>query len=160
MDRFIDDDGVVSGPFLRTPYNYDMDDVSAKTGLVCLEGPFGRTQQSSKEECDINTIVRNFGLTGELPQNVRMPESGDFVDAVTDYQTALNMVMEAEARFMEFPAEVRKRFNHDPGKLMEFVEDPNNLDEARKLGLAVPAKVAPEPMAVRVVPEAPGNSST
>lgn len=94
----------------------------------------GRTQQEFAEEADINTIVRRFGLTGELPENVRIPQSGDFT-GVTDYHSALNLIREADEGFMELPAELRARFEHDPGRLMAFLEDASNKDEAIKLGL-------------------------
>lgn len=159
MATYIDDDGVeqVVPVFLRTPYNYNMDAASVESGLRCEDESLA--VQSAKEECDINTIVRKFGLTGELPSDVKMPMSGDYTN-VLDYQSALNVVIAADDAFMEFPAEVRARFANDPQKLFEFVSDKANLDEARKLGLAIPA--APEPVipVVRVAKDEPGTGST
>lgn len=158
----VDEDGVVreefaSVPFFRTPFNYNRDAVSA---AVVVHGATpddpSMTKQSFKEESDINTIVRNFGLTGELPQDVSMPISGDFTEAVTDFHTAQNMLRQSLEAFMLFPADVRARFHNDPQEMMDFVEDKANLEEARKLGLAVPAvppPVPPAPMAVRIVPD-------
>jgi phage internal scaffolding protein len=120
--------------FLRTPYNYDTMEASNASGLECLEPTLA--QQHARDECDINTIVRRFGLTGELPNNVRVPRYGDFT-GVSDYQTAMNMVMEANAAFMQLPAEVRSRFNNDPGALVDFISDDSNRAEAEKLGLVV-----------------------
>lgn len=139
--------------FVRSAYNYDTDAVSRETGLVCEEET--RTQQQFAEECDINTIVRRFGLTGELPQDVKVPLEGDYIDAVTDYQSALNMVIKADDSFMEMPADVRARFNNDPQRLMEFVQDGRNAQEARKMGLLVPEKGPEMPVLVKVMPEAP-----
>ena len=45
-------------PFVRNPYNYDMDQVSQETGLKC-EDP-SLTQQHCRDECDINVIVERF----------------------------------------------------------------------------------------------------
>lgn len=143
--------GEYVGPFVRTPYNYDMEAASLESGLACPEPTLA--QQQFKEECDINTIVKNFGLTGQLPENVRMPVSGDFTDAVTDYQSALNMVIEADAAFMKLPADVRAEFQNDPQKLLLFLEDDKNRERAVKLGLLVPPSVPAEPIAVRVIPE-------
>lgn len=144
--------GEVIMPFLRTPYNYDMNAAGDESGLMCLDESLAI--QSAKDECDINTIVRRFGLTGELPNDVKVPMSGDYTDVV-DYQTAMNVVIAADRAFMEFPAEVRARFSNDPQKLLEFVQDRGNLEEARKLGLAMPA-----PAEVAAPVAAPGNSST
>lgn len=128
--------GEIIVPFIRTPYNYDTNKASAEGALFCdPNNPEDNyTQQSFKEECDINTIVRRFGLTGQLPDNVRVPQYGDFT-GVTDYQSALNAVMQADAQFMELPAKLREQFNNDPQELLAFMEDPNNLDKARELGL-------------------------
>lgn len=118
--------------FVRSPYNYDADEVSNETGLKCEDE--SRAQQSFKDECDINEIVRRFGLTGELPGDFKMPQSGDFT-FVTDYKSALDMVRAADEEFRRLPAEVRDRFMNDPGRLIEFVEDEKNRVEAEKLGL-------------------------
>lgn len=145
--------GEIIAPMVRTPYNYDGDAVSRETGLACADPT--RAQQQFKDDSDINTIVKRFGLTGQLPDNVRTPVEGDFT-SVSDYHTAMNVVRRSQEAFMEMPADVRARFSNDPGKFMAFVNDKNNLDEARKLGIAVPAPTpapAPEPMLVRVVPD-------
>jgi phage internal scaffolding protein len=135
--------------FVRSAFNYDRDAVSVSTGLVCEDE--SRAIQSAKDESDINTIVRKFGLTGELPNDLKMPQSGDFTE-VPDFHTAMNLVRSAQEEFLRVPAEIRARFANDPQRLMQFVEDELNRDEARKLGfLADPVKV-PEPMRVQVVP--------
>lgn len=123
--------------FLRTGHNYDRDAVSAEV-VECSGLSPTMAQQQFAEECDINTIVRRFGLTGELPDEYAVPVSGDFTDVV-DFQTAMQAVRTANESFMRMPGELRARFNNDPQRLMDFVEDGRNLDEARKLGLALAA---------------------
>lgn len=141
---------MVDKVFLRTAYNYDTDKASLESGLQCEEE--SKTQQQFKEECDINVIVRRFGLTGEVPQGWQIPKSGDFTDTVNDFQTAMNMIKLAEESFMQVPGEIRARFDHDAGALMKFLEDENNYDEALKLGLVEKrqAPVEPEPVLVRM----------
>ena len=131
--------------FLRTPYNYDTIEASDASGLSCPEDSLA--QQHAKDESDINTIVRRFGLTGELPQGVRMPQYGDFTGA-TDYHSALNAVIAADAAFMQLPADLRTRFNNDAGAFVDFCADDRNRDEAVKLGL-VPAKEPINPAPVQ-----------
>lgn len=136
-------------------FNYDVDADSVATGLACLD--VSLAQQSSQKECDINEIVRRFGLTGELPDNIRIPVVSDY-DAIFDFQSAQNVLAEARQEFMRIPAEIRSRFNHDPQKFYDFCINPDNLDELRKLGLAKPkVEPAPEPapMKVEVVNAAP-----
>lgn len=135
--------------FVRSGFNYDRDAVSVASGLVCEDE--SRAIQSAKDESDINTIVRKFGLTGELPNDLKMPQSGDFTD-VPDFHTAMNLVRFAQEEFLRVPAEIRARFSNDPARLMAFVEDDVNRDEARKLGFLKSPVVVPEPMRVQVVP--------
>lgn len=127
-----------SAVFLRTPYNYDTMEASNASALLC-EDP-SLAQQHARDECDINTIVKRFGLTGELPSNVRTPTYGDFADA-TDYHTAMNAVIAANEAFMQLPADVRTRFNNDAGAFVDFVSDDSNRAEAEKLGLVLPTPV-------------------
>lgn len=127
--------------FVRTPYNYDMGKAGDESGLDCSGLP-SLAKQSFAEECDINTIVRRFGLTGQLPENVRMPTYGDFVDVV-DFQSAMNAVVAARESFDAMPADVRARFHNDAGEFVAFCDDDRNRDEAVKLGLVPPAVVPP-----------------
>jgi len=119
-------------PFLRSAFNYDRDAASLDVALPVTDD--GLTQQSFADEVDINTIVRRFGLTGEMPQNPRTPLDIDFA-GVVDFQTAVNAVKAAQDGFMEFPAELRAQFDNDPQLLMDFVADSGNRDAAIELGL-------------------------
>lgn len=118
--------------FFRSGYNYDVDAASNESALLCEDESLAI--QSAKEESDINTIVRKFGLTGELPGQVAMPKSGDFSN-VPDFHTAMNLVRKAQEEFLRVPAEIRARFGNDPQAFMSFFEDDANRDEARRLGL-------------------------
>lgn len=129
----------------RTPYDGLAAIASLESG-VSFEGP-GKTQQQFREECDINTIVRRFGITGQAPAPDRLPEYGDF-SQVTDFFSAQLAVREATERFMTLPSSVRERFANDPQRLLEFVSDEENREEGIKLGLfnaPVPAPVSAEP---------------
>lgn len=111
--------------------NDDFDDRSEKTGLACEDKSLA--VQSDADDADINTIVRRFGLTGQLPQNVRVPMQDDFVEAMS-FQEAQNAMIDADRSFMRMPADVRARFQNDPGQFVEFCSNPDNLEEMRKLG--------------------------
>lgn len=141
--------------FLRSAYNYDVDAASAEVGLTCDDPSLAI--QSAEEESNINTIVRRFGLTGELPSDVKMPQTGDFTN-IPDFHTAMNMVRKTQEEFLRVPADVRARFGNDPQAFMNFVEDDNNREEARRMGLLKPVQAAAEPLSVRVVPEPTQNS--
>jgi phage internal scaffolding protein len=118
--------------FLRTPYNYDTDAASNESGLACEEPSLA--QQHFKEECDINTILQKFSITGILPEVPLSPRYGDF-SGISDYHTALNRVIAAQDEFEALPAQIRARFNNDPAQLIEFLQNENNRPEAEELGL-------------------------
>lgn len=106
------------------------------------------TQQSFKDDADINVMLEKFKVTGVLPQGVIMPTYGDF-SGVNDYRTAREAMLKAEHAFMDMPANVRARFDNDPQAFLEFCADDKNREEAIRLGLvpkppAEPVK-APEP---------------
>lgn len=125
----------------RSAYS-DMSMDEVDFGLECKDE--SRAVQSQKEEADINTIVKRFGLTGQLPQSVRVPTYGDFGDEVFDYTSAMLAIRRADESFMAMPADVRARFQNDPQQFVEFCSDEKNLDEMRKLGLAVPKAEPPK----------------
>lgn len=94
------------------------------------------TKQSFKDQCDVNNILKRYRNAGVSPYQMPQPGSYQNCLGVTDYQTALHQIREAEASFGALPAELRKRFDNDPGLFLDFVHDPSNFDEMVELGLA------------------------
>lgn len=104
------------------------------------------TQQSGKDECDINVIVERAKRGAQLPISDRTPMYGDFTQLPTDLRDCLNVVRKADEAFMSLDAHVRRRFDNDPAKLMDFLNDPANRAEAVELGLVVaPPPPSPSP---------------
>lgn len=141
-------------PFLRTAYNYDMNDAGDESALMCVDPTLA--QQQFRDECDINVIVDRFGLNGELPSGVRMPTYGDFF-GVDDFHTAANAIAMANESFDAMPAKVRARFNNDPAEFVDFCSKAENRQQAIDLGLVLPqaaalAEGAPDPLAKPVLP--------
>lgn len=104
---------------------------------VCIDftGEKSLTHQSFSSDCDINSIVQRYAKTGVLEHvSLSSPSYGDF-SITSDYQSSLNVVIAAQESFMTLPSRVRARFANDPGLFLDFVSDPNNRDEAIKLGL-------------------------
>lgn len=118
--------------FIRTPYNYDTEMASLEAGLHCEDESLA--VQSQKEEADINTLLKRFGITGQMPQDMRMPQYGDFT-GISSYQDAMFAVKAAEIEFLKLPGHIRKRFGHDPEQLLAFMAEDKNREEAEKLGL-------------------------
>lgn len=93
-----------------------------------------RTKQSFKEECDINNIMSKYQKTGLLDfVNEHEAQYGDATGI--DFQEALETVRSAQEMFADMPSSVRRRFDNDPAAFLEFVNNPDNRDEAVELGL-------------------------
>lgn len=126
-------------PRAKRSQTYDSD--SARVRLTC-EDP-SLAVQASKDEADINTIVKRFGLTGEIPITNRTPFPQDIsFDEVLDYRTAWDRLLAAQASFNSLPANIRGTFANDPIAFADYAADPSNLDQLRTWGLA---PKAPEP---------------
>lgn len=109
------------------------------------KGP-SMTKQSFKAQCDVNNILKKYQKTG-LIEHVNQYQ-GDYHDLydVVDYQTALNIVIEANDAFNSLPSSIRKKFNNSPQEFLAFVSDENNIDEMYELGIADrPDVISPEP---------------
>lgn len=105
-------------------------------GVMTVNDEPTMAQQQFKDEVDINNIMDKY-IKAPNPQIfVRNGKGvyGDFTKT-KDFQSSLDAILEAEDAFMSLDAKIRSRFENDPGKLLKFLEDPRNLEEASKLGL-------------------------
>lgn len=127
----------------------------------------GRTKQSFKDETDVNLIIAKHTRMGTLSHLEQWGgQYGDFSDF--DFQEAQEQMANAHSMFEQLPATVRAQFRNDPGKFLEFVNDPENADDlAQKLPeLAKPgSKPLPQPKdvvdpnpAAETPPEASGEA--
>lgn len=112
------------------------------------------TEQSHKDQCDINKIIDRFKTTGSLRHVNAMDGVFDEKLELTglDYKQAVDIAMNAEKAFGKLPSGIRNRFDNDPGKLLDFVNNPENIEEGRELGLIAPAPSAPAPAPQEPVP--------
>lgn len=140
----------------RQSLDYDTNAAGDESGISCPEPTLA--QQQFAEESDINFIADRYGLSGEMPQVTNPPRYGDF-SGIFDYQTAHNAVIAANAKFMEFPAKLRARFNNDPQQLITFLENEDNRPEAEFLGL-VPKRTQEPPQSPQGDPGAQGKGDT
>lgn len=98
------------------------------------------TEQSHKDACDINKILERYAKTGSLPVYADLvPKSGDFTN-VTDFHTAQCLVADAVSMFNDLSAEIRLSFDHDPGKFLAAVDDPEQRAKLIKLGVILESK--------------------
>lgn len=101
--------------------------------------------QADANEADINKIVARMNKTGQMP---RMADGEPFYGDISEFtglQDAYIKVQEANELFMSMDASIRTRFDNDPVKMVEFLEDPSNYDEALELGMVVKRPKVSEP---------------
>lgn len=103
-----------------------------------------RTQQQFKDECNINNVIAKYDKTG-IFTHVNEAQAHYFDNTkINEYQESLNLVIQSKLSFSKIPAEIRKRFGNDAGLYLEFVTNPDNMDEMVKMGLAKAPIVIPE----------------
>lgn len=114
----------------KTIYNY-----KSPKGIVNKSASM--TQAQFQDECDINKIMDRYMRTGCLSDPLSQMRPGTYGDFsnLGDYMENMNKVIEAREMFDALPAKVRERFGNNPGAMIDFVMDPNNQEEAVKLGL-------------------------
>lgn len=107
-----------------------------------------RTEQSHKDECDINQILAKY-IKGEFLEHQMTQQSnyGDFTSF--DFHEAQNIIAKANSMFEELPSNIRNKFQNDPAQFLDFTADENNHAEMVELGLANPTEtpVNTEPVA-------------
>nr|AVQ10265.1 minor capsid protein [Gokushovirinae environmental samples] len=108
------------------------------------------TRQEFAEECDINTIMARYEATGVISHVNRAQPMYLDTTSYPDLQGAMETFREASEAFAALPAKVRKEFDNDPQKFIDFAVDEKNVDQMREWGLAEPLKPPPEPIRVMV----------
>lgn len=99
-----------------------------------------QVQQGFHEDSKLTNIVKRFSgqrlTTGEQLSYI------DMYDAPT-FQQAQNLVANVKSEFDNLPSALRGRFENNPRKMLEFAQNPENSEEAIKLGLNRPKEEKP-----------------
>lgn len=134
--------------------------LDAKTGeIIAIPS---RTKQEFRDECDINNILAQYRTTGMIRHISARAAQGAYMDLPEpiDFQESTNIILQATTAFSSLPSKIRERFGNDPERFLEFMADPDNQDEAIKLGLATkkpePASGGGNPPPPPPVPAAAG----
>lgn len=98
-----------------------------------------KTEQDHKDKCDLNNKVARARNQQEQKYAKKM-FFGDFTDA-KDYHDAMNSVIKARNSFNSLDPKIRLRFENNPLKLMEFLQNDNNRAEAIELGFVDPPEI-------------------
>lgn len=109
------------------------------------------TRQEFLDECDINQIMANMEANGVISHvNRAEPMFLDWTK-VPDLRGSLDAMRQASASFYSLDAKIRREFDNSPEAFVEFAQDPVNLEQMRKWGLApLPVPEAP-PVRVELV---------
>ena len=100
------------------------------------------TQQNLKDQANIHCILKKYAKTGLLPQRTVTPIDPTAIPADINFQDAMNFVNNLREKFELLPSDLREKFGNVDG-YVKFVKNPDNKDEAIKLGIFE----APEPSA-------------
>lgn len=115
------------------------------------------TEQSHRDAVNINTIVARArkGILPAVTGNI--PNYGDFSSGL-NFHEAQDRIADAKSDFMMLPVEIRKRFENDPAKMIDFVLNEDNKEEAIELGL-LPQPAPPEEPQPEAETKSPDASS-
>lgn len=114
----------------------------AKRVTFYTDGP-SDTDQSFKDDCDVNVIIDKFTKTGHLTHLAKHQGFYQDVSEYRDLAESMQVVTEAQAAFDALPAELRSRFSNSPVQMVNFLDDPRNDQEAIALGLKIQIKAEP-----------------
>jgi phage internal scaffolding protein len=92
------------------------------------------TEQAHKDECDMNRILDKYQKTGFIEHAKKHEGRYDDVTNV-DFQEAMNVVANVKSMFEELPSKFRAEFENNPGKFLEFAQNPQNAEKMHKMGI-------------------------
>lgn len=94
------------------------------------------TEQSHRNECNINAIVDRYKRTGILGgiDQARDMFFGDFTE-VGSFHDVQNIIAEAREKFFNLPSYVRESFGNDPARFLDALKDASQLGKLIDLGL-------------------------
>jgi len=141
----------------RQQYDDEADEIERDVSTIICEDETKTIQGAP--DADINELLARFGINDGsiLPATLGVFDPryyGDFSE-IPDLRTALDNTRLAEQRFMELPADLRAEFNNDPYALYTWVTDPQNGEEAVKMGLLARRPNGPEPEPPAPLPPIP-----
>lgn len=114
----------------------DGNQIRRKVVVDCSEDEI-LTEQSHKDEVNINNIVKRHGV--DLIAKTAALQTAEYqMDDITgnDFQEAMLKVTKAQQTFESMPSALRKKFDNNPAQFMDFVQNPDNQDSLVEMGLA------------------------
>lgn len=105
-----------------------------RSRLKFVDDP-GLTEQHHKDSCDMSLIMRRYEKTGAIDHIKQY--KGEYLDmpSGTDFQTAMNVIAEANSMFETVPSNIRNKFRNDPAAYLDYMQDPKNKKAIIDMGL-------------------------
>ena len=99
---------------------------------IKFDNELGLTEQSKLPEANLKSILKRYETTGVLPPL----RQGFYADlrAMPDYAEAQNIIAEGNSLFESLPATLRRDFDNDPAKFVDFMQDPKNKEAIEEYG--------------------------
>lgn len=116
------------------------------------------TKQSFRDECNINNIMAKYIRTGVIDHANNYQAEYGFALAL-DYREANEIIIRADAMFLDLPSSVRERFDNDPAEFLAFVQDEANLPEMQEMGLVSKPEPIQEPEPAPLATDPPAKPS-
>jgi phage internal scaffolding protein len=102
-----------------------------------------RTKQSDTEDCEINNIMAKYMRTGAIDHFTN--HEAKYSDTTgADFETAMNIVANAQNMFADLPSKLRAKFKNDPRQFLDFVQNEENAQEMTELGLTNSSPETPD----------------
>lgn len=121
----------------RHQYDTARDQQEGDTAILKCEDE-SLTVQSFAQDADLNVLAKRFGINA-IP--TAPLDAATFRDTTQDpdLRQILDYRIEAQNQFRGLPAKLRRRFHDNPAELWQFLQDPDNAEEAIRLGLLTAA---------------------
>lgn len=98
-------------------------------------------KQEFKDDADINSIMRKFQKTGAI-DHAKIHQGSYGISTGQNLQEAMTLVKNAETMFNDLPSSIRNKFENEPSRFLDYVQDPSNASEAKKLGISLAPEAA------------------
>jgi phage internal scaffolding protein len=97
--------------------------------------PFTLVEQHHKDALDIKQIIRN-AKKGIISNHLKKYD-GQFMNLPNsvDYHGAQIVIAKAKEMWATVPAKVRASFNNDPSAYVDFMQNPENYEKIKDMGM-------------------------
>lgn len=102
--------------------------------LDCTDAPT-MTEQHHADVVKTQNIMKQFQATGIVQHMNNRPPIYEDLSGAPDFYEAQKIIAAANSMFEEVPAQIRREFEHDAGKYLEFIQNPENAEKMEEMGL-------------------------